>query len=223
MPFQPRLVACAVALVLVGCTGAEESPDTTIMGSDSAPAQVVSDLLSAIEEGRFEDAADVTDLDQAALLTLVEGANATEVVAALTDEAVQTGSNFWSGFAQTVDGFAPGSVTVSEGESVTQGHSHFVMVSVLPEQGDPRVFVVRRTDDAWVIDLFATFGSTLSERLLAPVETVLASANPDAAVVRTRLGQSADSLLVAAADPNLPSSAHQSLLALIERVTRTPG
>ncbi|CAN5885118.1 hypothetical protein BH23ACT5_BH23ACT5_13320 [soil metagenome] len=223
MTLKQRLVVGIAALAVLGCTSGDDPSETTI-GGDLAPAQVVTSLFAAIDAGRFDDAANLTDLDHAALLSLVEGANVTEVAEALTDEAVSVASNFWSGFAQTLDAsFSPGNVTVSEGEVIAQGEARFVTVTVQPADGEARSIVVRRNGDAWVVDLFATFGSALSERLLAPVESILTSANADAALVRTRLSESADSLLMAASDPSLPTAAHQSLLALIERVTRTPG
>jgi hypothetical protein len=223
MPAQLRLMVCLVALAAASCTGVEDASDTTVPG-DVGPTQVVSALLAAIEDGRFEDAAGLTDHGQAALLTLVEGANASEVAGALIDEPLSVTSNFWSGFAQTLHvSLSPGDVTVTEGQVATQGDSQFVTVLVQPDDDDERAFVLRRKEDAWVIDLFATFGPAMSEKLLVPVETILNSAHADAALVRTRLSQTADSLLVAASDPTLPTASHQSLLALIERVTRTPG
>lgn len=216
------LLVLVVVAVGAACTGDEASPNTTL-STDAPPVAVVTELMQAVDEGRFDDAAALSDPVQAALLALVEGASATEVVRALGDDQSESvAANFWSGFAQTLeDSWRSAELTFVEEERVTEGDERFAPVMVTSGSGEQRAFVLRDEEDGWTVDLFATFGPVLAERLLAPVESVLGSASSDAAVVRSHLSATADSLAFAASDPGLPIGVHQSLLALIERVTRT--
>lgn len=218
---QVSLLVVATTVGLVACADVEpaEVSDSESLG----PAETVTELLAAIDEGRFDDAAQLTDAVQAALLSLAEGADASDVVGAIEAGPGPVAANFWSGFAQTLDEASdPAGGAISAGEESVEGSSRFVEVSVTPAEGEDRSFVLRR-DGAWQVDLLATFGPTLAERLIAPVEAMLSSANDDASTVLGHLNASADSLRLVAADPDLPAATHQSLLGLIERVTRAGG
>lgn len=213
------LIAFA-CLVLMSCSSGESATSTTETPADLAPGEVVTQMLEAVIEGRFEDTADLTDTDQAALLILAEGADANDVVDALDEGGETVAANFWSGFAQTLDtSFHPDQVEVDTDGAVTQDGYEFVMVTVVPPDSEPREFFLRR-NGTWRIDLMATFGPVLAERLVVPVEGLLSSANSNAARVLVELSETAPSLRVAANNPSIHPSSHQSLLALIERVTR---
>lgn len=177
-------------------------------------------LLDAIIEGRFEDTPALTDSVQAALLTLAEGADASEVLEAIDAGGEAVAANFWSGFAQTLEvGFDPAGLEIVSAEPITEDGQEFVTVTFAAESGEPQTFVVRR-NGVWQIDLMATFGAVLAEHLVPPVESLLESANADAATVLSHFAGVAPSLHYATTSPDLPPEAHQSLLALIERVTR---
>lgn len=220
---MPRLIpSCLLILVcLVACSRAEEAAAPTAPPQADEPTAVVVALLEAVSEGRFEETPALTDARQAALLTLAEGADANDVVVALEDEGEAVAANFWSGFAQTLDpSFDPSSLTLEEGEIITQDGHRFVDVTYTPPEGEPRTFVLRH-EETWKVDLLATFGAVLAERLIPPVEGLLSSANTNAATVLRLLNDATPSLRVAASDPDLAPTSHQSLLALVERVTRT--
>ncbi len=214
-----RLLLVVLLLAGVACRGEEPIPDETVP-SDLDPAGVVRTVLLAVDEGRFDDTPPLTDLAQAGLLTLAEGADANDVVDALgSGEAVA--ANFWSGFAQTLDpAFEPDALELEVGDTITEEGHQYVAVTATPPAGDPLTFVVRR-EGGWRIDLMATFGPVLAERLIPPVEALLSSANTNAGVVLAELRRAAPSLRVAADSPTLAPESHQSILTLLERVTRT--
>lgn len=206
-------------VTLAACRGEQAAPETTV-GSDLEPSAVVSDLLAAIVEGRFEDTAALTDQRQAGLLALAEGAEISEVVEALDEDAAGVAANFWSGFAQSLDpSFDLESTTLEEGEELERGGERYVPVEMTGPDGEGRVFYLRQ-DDGWRVDLMATFAPLVAERLTPRVESLLTSANPNASTVVGLLNRSTPSLEVAAADASLDVSTHQSVLALIERITR---
>jgi hypothetical protein len=205
-------------VLLAGCSD-EPVVDTTIP-QDLGPEAAVRTLLVDIQAGDFEKAAALTDSEQAGLLTLAEGGDATDVVEALEDGGEAVAANFWSGFAQTLEpGAEPENWPVDVGEEVTEGDLVLVPVEVVPPGGEPRVFYLRR-NGIWKVDMMATFGPILAQRLTAPVETLLSSANANASTVLSMLVESVPSLRVAAAHTELSPDTHQSLLALIERITR---
>lgn len=206
-------------VILAACRGEQAVPETTV-GTDLEPSMVVRELLAAILDGRFEDTAALTDQRQAALLALAEGAEINEVVEALDADAAGVAANFWSGFAQSLDpSFDLENTTLEVGEELEQGGNRYVPVEMSGPDGEERVFYLRR-DDGWRVDLMATFAPLVAERLTPRVESLLTSANPNASTVVGLLNRSTPSLEVAAAEPSLDVSTHQSLLALIERITR---
>lgn len=218
---RSRVLICSMVLGLTAaCTGPDAAPETTVVAGDLAPGELVGELLTAVEEGRFDDAARLTDSGQAGLLALAEGADANEVVEALEGDPDGVAANFWSGFAQSLDperSLSESSVTV--GDEVTEGESRFVPVRVAYPEGEDRTFYLRQAD-GWRVDLMATFGHVIAGRLTPRVEDLLDSANPNASQVIGLLNRSAPSLMLAARNPQLDSATHQSLLALLERITR---
>lgn len=212
-----RILLVGIVL-LTACS--DEPPTETTVPENLGPEATVRTLLGDIQAGEFEKAAALTDTEQAGLLTLAEGADATDVVEALEDGGEAVAANFWSGFAQTLEpGDQPENWPIAVGEEVTQGDLVFVPIEVVPPDGEERIFYLRR-DGTWKIDMMATFGPILAERLAPPVETLLSSANPNASTVLSLLVESVASLQVAAAHSELEPDTHQSLLALIERITR---
>lgn len=189
------------------------------MPDDLEPIEVVTVLLEAVVDGRFEDTAAITDSEQAGLLALAEGADATEVVEALDEDAGAVAANFWSGFAQTLDpGFSLEDAAIEAGQPLEEGGEEFVAVTLSSAESE-KVFYLRQ-NGTWRVDLMATFGHIVAERLIPRVEALLSSANSDATTLVRLLNDSAAALQVAASNPDLDVATHQSLLALLERVTR---
>lgn len=209
-----------VVVLVAGCSNDPAVETTLPSPGELDPEGVVRALLADVKAGRFEHAATLTDTGQAALLTLAEGADASDVVESLADQGEAVAANFWSGFAQTIaPDDDPAAWEVEVGEETDAGGRTFVPVTVVAAEDDERTFFLRR-DGVWKVDMMATFGPILAERLTTPVESLLSSANADASEVLGRLLESVPSLQVAATNSDLPSSTHQALLAMIERITR---
>ena len=223
MPSLSRVrlaVVLALAMLLAtACSRDAGGAETTVIAGGS-PEEVVTALMEAIDEGRFEDTPDLTDTTQAGLLALAEGADASEVLDAIDEGGEAVAANFWSGFAQTIEGdFEPDEWEATIADPVTESGQQFVTVTLESADGRSQTFVVRRDGD-WKVDLMATFGPVLAERLVPPVDVLLSSANAAAGSVLAHLNEATSSLSYATTRPDLPAEAHQALLALIERVTR---
>lgn len=215
-----RLLIALLGLFLLAACAPEEGPVTTV-GPEAGPAEVVASLFEAIEEGRFEDTVALTDAEQTGLVTLAEGADATDVVDVLEDGGAAVTSNFWSGFAQTLDAetLAANRDIQVAGTTTVDGVEFARVVVTLEEATQSQTFLLRR-DERWVIDMMATFGPVLAERLVPAVEDLLSSANSNASSVLARLNDAVPSLRAAMEQLELPSGTHQAMLGLIERVTR---
>lgn len=215
-----HLMVVLGVIALGACSDDSQPVDTTPPVEALSPVEAVARLLSAVQDGRFDDAATLTDTTQAALLTLVEGADVSEVAEALGDGGDGVAANFWSGFAQTLPAdFSADSVELSSGAEIVSGEQTFVRVTVTQASGETQDFVLR-DDDRWRIDLMATFAPVLAARMIPTVDNVLESANPNAALVLDRLQSTAPSLRIASDAQNLTAETRQSLLALLERITR---
>ena len=146
--------------------------------------------------------------------------SAEQLEAALETDPGVVASNFWSGYAQTLDAeVTMDSLSIEEGDTVTEGDRTYAIVRVSDPSGNERRFYLRR-DEGWTVDLMATFGPVLAERMVPRVEALLSSANANAGVLIGLLRDSAPSLQVVTRHPELDQATHQTLLALIERVTR---
>jgi hypothetical protein len=77
-----------------------------------------------------------------------------------------------------------------------------------------------RDVDGQRIDLFASFGAGLAQRMLSPVEILLGTSSADSAVILSALQDVVPSLLVSATDPSLSPEAVQGVLQLVELITR---
>ncbi len=218
---MPRRAALtSLLMVVLACSGGgnTETSITRGPGAESAAAAVeaLSDLLI---EGDFSGASSLAMPDQAALASLAEGATSGEVADALRtgDEAIA--ANFWSGFAQGFGEVLSGDFTVEEIGPETESDVEFFLVSVTPESGGPRRLVTQDVDGHRV-DLFASFGAGLAERLISPIEILVDSPIGDNAVILGALQGVVPSLLIAASDETLGTEAIQAVLRLVEVITR---
>ena len=134
-----------VVVLVAGCSN-DPAVETTLPSPDELdPEGVVRALLADVKAGRFEHAATLTDTGQAALLTLAEGADASDVVESLADQGEAVAANFWSGFAQTIaPDDDPAAWEVEVGEETDAGGHTFVPVTVVAAEDDERTFFLRR-------------------------------------------------------------------------------
>lgn len=215
-----RATLALVVLIVLACGGGED-PDTSItrgQGAESAVA-AVEELHDLLIEGDFAGASSLAMPGHAALASLAEGAGSGEVAQALGsgDEAIA--ANFWSGFAQGFGEVLSGEITVEEIGPRTESDVEFFLVGVTPESGNTRRLVTQDVDGHRV-DLFASFGAGLADRLISPVEILVDSPTGDSAVILQALHGVVPSLLLAASDESLGPEAVQNVLRLVELITR---
>lgn len=214
--------AAAVLLLLVAaCGGAANDPVDSIpagAGAESAIA-AVEELVSALDGADFTGASHLAVPKQAALASLAEGATFGEVAEALRTGDEEVAANFWAGFAQGAGNYLVGPLDLAEGGEVSRDGATFQTVTVTPESGGSRTVLVRDVD-GHRIDLFASFGAGLADKMIPPVERLLGAQTPDARLILTELQSVVPSLLVSAELPGTPSDVAQEILALVEVITR---
>jgi hypothetical protein len=210
-----------LALAVASCAGGD-ADDAVVDGSGTGaetPVEAVEQLIDAINAPDFATAGRMAVPGQAALAALAEGAAIGDVATALRVDDPQVGVNFWSGFAQGAGSFLAGDVTAESGDVIEQEDVEFHVVTVQPAEGDSRTLLVREAD-GYRVDLFASFGSGLADKMIGPVERLLTTQTADARLVLSELQAVVPSLLVAASLPGTTAEASQQLLALIEVITR---
>lgn len=213
-------VLLAVTLVAVACQSADTSDPVGTMGPGAGtPEAAVEELVDSLRTGDFDAAAPLAFPGQAALATLAEGATFNQVAEALRTDDIAVAANFWGGFAQGAGSFLTGEVVVEPGETVVGDGLQYQVVRVLTGTGGQRD-VVTRDEGGYRVDLFASFAAGLAPRMVGPVERLLSAQTPDARLVLTELRRVVPSLLVAAERPGQPSDVVQSVLRLVELITR---
>ncbi len=215
-------VLALVALLVTACSDDPGTTDGTVLppgeGAGS-PTAAVEDLVAYINEPDFTEASRLAMPEQAALASLAEGASFDVVADALRDGDRGVAANFWSGFAQGAQNFLTGDVGVEGDGTLNQNGVEFNIVRVTPEAGGTRTILVRESD-GYRVDLFASFGPGLADKMVAPVERLLNTQTEDARLILDRLQDIVPSLLAAASLPGTPSDVSQQLIGLVEVITR---
>lgn len=217
-----RLLLVALAVGVAACSGggAEELEPAIEPGPGAETAVgAVDDLVAAIHQPDFAVASRMAVPGQAALASLAEGATFGDVANALEEGDEEVAANFWAGFAQGAGSFLTGDVTTAEDGTMTEGDLEFRTITVQPAQGGPRTLLVR-DQGGYRVDLFASFGSGLAEKMIAPTERLLSTQTPEARLILAELQGIVPSLLVAASLPETTGDTSQQILALIEVITR---
>lgn len=204
----------------VACSGAggAETSITRGSGAESAVA-AVEELHDLLIEGDFAGASSLAVPGHAAIASLAEGATSGEVAEALQNGDEAIAANFWSGFAQGFGDVFSGEITVEETGTQSESNVEFYLVSVTPESGSARRLVTQDVDGHRV-DLFASFGAGLADRLISPIEILVDTPTGDNAVILEALQDAVPSLLLAASDESLGPEAVQAVLRLVELITR---
>ncbi len=214
--------ACvAVALAVAACSSPTDNPElqSEIGPGADTPLQAVENVVDAIDQGDFPAAGIYAVTDQAALAALAEGASFPDVAEALRDNDPEIAANFWSGFAQGAGSFLTGDVSFSDGDESTSEGVQFEAVRLIPADGSERI-VWTRDVDGYRVDLFASFGAGLGDKMIGPVERLLAAQTDDTKLVLARLRNVVPSLYVAADTPGVSAETRQQILALVELITR---
>lgn len=213
-------IALAVLAGLLGsCRAAEQGDDAAPLEPGAGtPEESVEMLVAALDSGDFAAAAPLAMPGQAALAALAEGATFAEVADVLRSRDPAVSANFWAGFAQGAGSFLIGTVPTGS-EVIERDGIDYHIVTVAPESGVAREIVARESD-GFRIDLFASFAPGLAERMIGPVERLLAARTADSSLVLAELGETVPSLLVAAERPDQPPDVVQAVLRLVEMITR---
>lgn len=207
-------------LGLAACTGsAPVAAEAERGGGAETPQDAVADLVKHLTAPDFAAASDLVVPTQAAVASLVEGATFSQVADAVESGDAAVASNFWAGFAQGAGGFLAGSVTTSNGPVVSESGLKFHTVEVTLDDGNSRQMLTRDVD-GFRVDLFASFGGGLADKMIPPVERLINSQTDDAAVIIPALQAIVPSLLVAANQPNMTPKSVQDILRLVELITR---
>ena len=216
-----RRSSVLAVVVLAACGGGADDPEPTPVPSVGAdtPVAAVEELVEAINAPDFADASRLAVPGQAALAALAEGATFGEVASSLSEGDTDVAANFWAGFAQGTASFLAGDVTAVEDGTVEQDGVSFHRVVVTPPDGDSRTLLIRE-DDGYRIDLFASFGPGLADKMIGPVERLLTTQTGEAGLILSELQNIVPSLLASASLPGTTPETSQQLIALIEVITR---
>jgi hypothetical protein len=208
-------------MVIAACSDGSLPADLSIPPGRGAetPLGAVEELVAAINAPDFAEASRFAIPDQAALASLAEGATIGAVANALRDGDEEVAANFWAGFAQGAGDFLVDPVRIAESGTTSEGEVDFVTLTVTPASGDSRTMLVRDID-GYRVDLFASFGSGLADKMTPPVERLLATQTADARLILDRLQAIVPSLLAASRLPSNSGDVSQQLLALVEVITR---
>lgn len=217
-----RISALLVVGFVVGaCSGDAVDPIGTSEPGEGADTVMgaVDELVESINEPDFAEAGRLAIADQAAMASLAEGATFGTVAQALRDGDEEIAANFWSGFAQGAGSFLTGPIETSEAGTITERDVEFHQVIVTPSDGQARSVMVRE-EDGYRVDLFASFGPGLADKMTPQVERLLTTQTDDARLILAHLQEIVPSLLVAAELPGNTGEVTQQLLTLVEVITR---
>jgi hypothetical protein len=216
---RPAALACLL-VVAVACRGGASTETTITRGPGAASAvEAVEELHDLLVDGDFAAASSLAMPGHAALASLAEGASSAEVADALENGDEAIAANFWSGFAQGFGEVLSGEIVVDDAGTAANSGVDFFLVSVTPDSGNSRGLVTQDID-GYRIDLFASFGAGLADRLISPVEMLVDSPTGDNAQILAALQDVVPSLLLAASDESLSPEAVQNVLRLVELITR---
>lgn len=218
-----RLEALLMTAVLFvsACSGdAVEPVETVSPGKGAAtPVDAVNELVAALNTPDFPDASRLAVPGQSALAALAEGAAFADVAAALREGDEEIAANFWAGFAQQTGSFLVDGVTAVEGGLITHDDFELHLVTVTSAEGETRSVLLQESN-GYRVDLFASFGPGLADKMMGPVERLLTTQTEDARLILQNLRGIVPSLLVAADLPGTSTEVSQRLLALVEVITR---
>jgi hypothetical protein len=202
-------------LLLVACSSGGTVPSVTAAaGSDLPPDDVAKEVVAALGGGDPTVIAGLTDLQPMAWVALAEGATVEDAAGIDEENALAVAANFWTGF---LDSAGLAGEDVANVEAFTEGATDFARLDLASGA------IVLNERDGWRIDVIASFGAPLAERLLSAVEVVVANHSPEADVLRTMLGDERDAVAVAVADPSITTSAREAVAEVLAAIDSLNG
>ena len=218
MSFKKLLVIAVLIAAAGACSGTGETADQPGTGAETAE-QAVEELFLLLAAGEFGAASALAVPEQSALAALAEGASVADVASGLRDGDAGIASNFWSGFAQSINSLLGHGVEVVGSAATTAQGVEFTIVEIATGSGETHHIATRELEGHRV-DLFATFGPSLASRLYPQIELLFDQPSEDATFILAQMREQAPSFHVAAETPNLAPNVVQDLLQLIELITR---
>jgi hypothetical protein len=212
--------ATLLVLIVAACQTGVDDPATPPADGAASPEEAVEQLVELLNIPDFASASALAYPGHSALAALAEGATFGEVADALDTGDGEVAANFWAGFAQGTGSFLTGPVTMTGGPLAVEDGEEFHRVLVTAAGGEERVMLTRDSNGHRV-DLFASFGAGLAERMIPPVERLLTTSTEDARDILRALQATVPSLLVAADEEDVSGEASQALTRLIELITRS--
>lgn len=174
------------------------------------PAMAVTELLDSLASGDFERASQLT-VDDQMLSIAVTGNVPTEALhGVLATGGSDIGQNYWQSFTANLEGFlgvGPDQVSTGAVSEIDVDGVSFASVQLLvPGDSARRRLVVQRTD-GWKVDVVASFGPALAQRLGRAAEAF--RADPSAAEILASLVRQRPSLQVSLDAPGLEAETAQ--------------
>jgi hypothetical protein len=208
-------------VLVVSCSDDGGEVDANVRPGEGAETALgaVDQLVDALRSGEFGEASHLAIRGQSALAALAEGAGFAEVADALRNGDEEVAANFWAGFAQGAGSFLTGSISTAEGSSIERDGVTFTTIEVVPDDGVARTVLVRDAD-GFRIDLLASFGGGLADKMIGPAERLLNTQTEDARLILSELQGNVSSLLVATGLPGTSAEVSQLLTSLVEIITR---
>jgi hypothetical protein len=197
-------------MIVAACSSGGEATTTNPAGAARSSEAVAELVVAALTARDAELAAASTVEEQMVWLAMAEGASLQEAAALLDDGARSVAVNYWKGFIELGD-VPP--VAVSSINETKVGSHTFAVVRL---GGTEDLRLVLRSEPEWKVDVVASFGSTLVERLADAVEIVSANSGPGARRLREVLGEQRDSVDMAASGSGLNETARAALVELAE-------
>lgn len=218
-PLRRLLVALAVVTAACGGSVDDGAVSGTVGPGADTPEGAVRMLVADLNAPDFQSASDLAVPGHAALAALTEGAAFADVAEALRTGDAAIASNFWSGFAQGAGSLLLGAVVLSGEPVVTQDEIEFHPVVVEADSGEMGTMMSRDVN-GYRVDLFASFGAGLADKMIPPVERLLVAQTDHSRLILKELQDIVPSLLIAARQDDLPPAISQDILRLVELITR---
>ncbi len=179
------IVVLCISVVSVSC-GSGPSASTTSAAALDDPRILVRSFVDALIDEEYGALEGLVDERHLAFLTAIERGTSREVAGMLkTGVPDDVRRDVWASFARSLSSYTGESIGRIRVGSVTAefavGQSEFVAVDMFVADGKAE-WILRLTDDGWVIDLLATFGTAFLPNLRGWFAFI--GADDDAAFIR---------------------------------------
>lgn len=205
-------LAVMTAALLAACDRGGATETTAARPDVTPPDQVAMLVMEAALSGDTASAADWTVQEQMPWLAMAEGASIQQAADVLDAGARQVAINYWQGFSE---GFGLPDLQVGLADEADVGGHRFASVNVGPGRG---LRLVLRLEDQWRVDVIASFGSALAERLHDALDIVAANRGPDAERLTELISNQRDSVSIASDSANLNDLSREALEELADAI-----